>query len=116
MTRQLQEEIRNLHFKIRQKEQIIDEFKKVAETYVDQKKSDDGGVTERSSKLEQLLQKDSFQEKATRQQTDQLLDMIGGDKEIAAQDTVIFKGSMLLTAQDIDRLFADKNKSVKNFN
>ena len=60
MTRQLQEEIRNLHFKIRQKEQIIDEFKKVAETYVDQKKSDDGGVTERSSKLEQLLQKDSF--------------------------------------------------------
>ena len=55
MTRQLQEEIRNLHFKIRQKEQIIDEFKKVAETYVDQKKSDDGGVTERSSKLEQLL-------------------------------------------------------------
>ena len=42
--------------------------------------------------------------------------MIGGDKEIKAEDTVIFKGSMLLTAQDIAKLFADKNKSVKSFN
>lgn len=51
MVKQLQGEIRDLHFKMRQKEQIIEEFKKEAEAYVDLKKND-GGVTERSSKLE----------------------------------------------------------------
>ena len=116
MAQQLQEEIRQLHFKVRQKEQIIEEFKKLAETYVDLKKSEDGGVTERSSKLEQLLQRDTFQEKATRQQTDQLLDLIAGDKIVAQADMVQFKGSMLLTAKDILRIFNDKNGQVKKFN
>ena len=60
MTQFLQSEIRDLHFKVRQKEQIIEEFKKEAEAYIDLKKASEGGVTARSSKLESMLSKDSM--------------------------------------------------------
>ena len=80
------------------------------------KKSTSGGVTERSSKLEQLLARDSIQQKATRQQTDTLLDMIASEATISEQDVSVFSGAMLFTAQDVKRMFEGKNKLVERLN
>ena len=59
----LQEEIRQLHAKLRQKDLIVQEFKREAQEYQTQKA---GEMTERSSKLVALLEKDSFTEACTK--------------------------------------------------
>ena len=53
----LQNELRDLHFKLRQKDQIIQEFKKEAQAYYSQK-INEGAVTARTSKFAQLIQSD----------------------------------------------------------
>lgn len=54
----LQNELRQLHFKLRQKDQIIEEFKKEAQAYYSQKQND-GAMTERTSRFAQLIERDS---------------------------------------------------------
>ena len=80
----LQNELRQLHFKLRQKDQIITEFKREAKQYYSEK-SADGAMTERTSKFAQLIENDSIQEQSTRQQTDHLLDLITGEGNISAE-------------------------------
>ena len=47
----LQNELRDLHFKLRQKDQIIQEFKKEAQAYYSQKIGTEGAMTARTSKF-----------------------------------------------------------------
>ena len=51
----LQDEIRKLHFKLRHKDLIVQEFKRETEEFMKKK---EGNMTERSSKLVSLLEKD----------------------------------------------------------
>ena len=63
----LQNELRQLHFKLRQKDQIIQEFKKEAQAYYSQKVGAEGAMTARTSKFAQLIQSDQSQEQSSRQ-------------------------------------------------
>ena len=68
-----------------------------------------GGVTERSSKLASMLERDTLQEASTRQQTDHLIELVTGDNKVEEAEMNIFKGTMLFTAKDLRRLLEGKN-------
>lgn len=61
----LQNELRQVHFKLRQKDQIIEEFKREAQAYYTEKQSD-GAMTARTSKFAQLIEKDQSQDQSSR--------------------------------------------------
>ena len=44
-----------------------------------------------------------------------MLDLVAGDNQIVGDEMVYFKSAMLLTANDILRIFNDKNSQVKRF-
>lgn len=68
-----------------------------------------GGVTERSSKLVSLLERDTLQEASTRQQTDHLIELATGDSRVEEAEMNVFQGTMLFTAKDLRRLLEGKN-------
>lgn len=110
----LQNELRQLHFSLRQKDQIIAEFKREAQAYYSEKQNE-GAMTERTSKLAQLIEKDRTLEQGTRQQTDQLLDLITGDASITSEQMSAFHSNfVLLTAQDLQRLMTHRNQMLEN--
>jgi len=110
----LQNEVRQLHFNLRQKDQIIAEFKREAQAYYSEKQNE-GAMTERTSKLAQLIEKDRTQEQGTRQQTDQLLDILTGDANISPDQMKAFHSNfVLLTAQDLQRLMNHRNQMLEN--
>lgn len=53
----LQNEVRQLHFKLRQKDQIITEFKREAQAYYSEK-ANEGAMTARTSKFASLIERD----------------------------------------------------------
>jgi Ni,Fe-hydrogenase I large subunit len=55
-----------VHFKLRQKDQIIEEFKREAQAYYAEKQSE-GAMTARTSKFAQLIEKDQSQDQSSRQ-------------------------------------------------
>ena len=69
----LQEEIRKLHFKLRHKDLIVQEFKRETEEFMKKK---EGNMTERSSKLVSLLEKDHISQEGSKRHTEKMINMI----------------------------------------
>ena len=111
----LQNELRDLHFKLRQKDQIIQEFKKEAQAYYSQKIGTEGAMTARTSKFAQLIQSDQSQEQSSRQQTDHLLDLItNGEEPITEEQMNAWNSNfVLLTAKDLKSLMQNKNSIIE---
>ena len=110
----LQNEVRQLHFKLRQKDQIITEFKREAQAYYSEK-ANEGAMTARTSKFASLIERDQEQEQSSRQQTDQLLDLITGENSINSEQINSYENNfVLLTAQDLKRLMTHKNQMLQS--
>ena len=105
----LQDEIRKLHFKLRQKDQIVQEFKREAEEYTSTKS---GKLTERSSKLVALLEKDNFSEESTKQQTDKIINLITSPDRIGDLNIDKISSSVLFTAQDLKKILTKKDEEI----
>ena len=106
----MQEEVRKLHFKLRQKEQLLSEFKRNAEEY---KTEMAGDMTARSSKLVSLLEKDNISEACTKQQTDEILDLITGDEKVGDEKIKAMSHSILFTAADLKRILHKREDQIE---
>ena len=108
----LQDEIRKLHFQLRHKDLIVQEFKRETEEFMKKK---EGNLTERSSKLVSLLEKDHISQEGSKKWTEKMMDMIASKQRVDGSQTDAINQSVLFTASDLKHLVAKKNEQLQDF-
>ena len=108
----LQDEIRKLHFKLRHKDLIVQEFKRETEEFMKKK---EGNMTERSSKLVSLLEKDHISQEGSKRHTEKMINMMTQKSKVDDALSETINQSVLFTAADLKHLIAKKNDHLNEF-
>ena len=73
-------------------------------------KKKEGNMTERSSKLVSLLEKDHISQEGSKKQTEKMLNIITSRQKVDDSQTDAINYSVLFTATDLKQLIAKKNE------